>query len=246
MWFTDGGTTRAIGRITPSGQITEFSSGLNAGSYPAAIAPGADGNLWFTDQGTTGAIGRITPSGQITEFSSGLNAGSDPGVIAAGADGNLWFTDQGTTGAIGRITPSGQITEFSSGLNAGSFPNQIAPGADGNLWFTDFGTTRAIGRIGAGVPAASVGAPSVTGSVQQGTQQVCQGDRWSDWAGQQPLVGAYSFDGYRWLLDGAPIAGQTAQTYTPATGGIGHQLACTVTVTYPLLDVDSVGHQHGR
>ena len=62
----------------PVGQVTEFSSGLNAGSDPALIAPGADGNLWFTDAGTTPAIGRITPSGQITEFTSGLNAGSVP------------------------------------------------------------------------------------------------------------------------------------------------------------------------
>jgi hypothetical protein len=32
----------------PVGQITEFSTGLKAASYPAFIAPGADGNLWFT------------------------------------------------------------------------------------------------------------------------------------------------------------------------------------------------------
>ena len=37
----------------PLGQITEFSSGLNSGSDPSAIAAGADGNLWFTDPGTT-------------------------------------------------------------------------------------------------------------------------------------------------------------------------------------------------
>ena len=104
LWFTDPGTTPAIGRITPSGQITEFTTGLNAGSYPVGIAPGVDGNLWFTDE-RTGAIGRITPSGQITEFSSGLNVGSIPVGIAPGADGNLWFTDAAATRAIGRITP---------------------------------------------------------------------------------------------------------------------------------------------
>src|SRR6266567_817689 len=60
----------------PVAQITEFSSGLNAGSYPYGIAPGPDGNLWFTDLGGTGAVGRITPSGQITEFSAGLKPGS--------------------------------------------------------------------------------------------------------------------------------------------------------------------------
>ena len=130
-----------------SGQITEFSSGLNASSEPIGIASGPDGNLWFTDPASTTAIGRITPSGQTTEFSTGLNAGSLPVEIAPGPDGNLWFTDRGSTKAIGRITPSGQITEFSTGLNAGSLPDGIAPGPDGNLWFTDRGSTKAIGRI---------------------------------------------------------------------------------------------------
>jgi streptogramin lyase len=147
VWFTDRGPTEAIGRITPSGVITEFSTGLNAGSSPQGLAAGPDGNLWFTDTGTTKAIGRITPSGAITEFSTGLNAGSSPFSITAGPDGNLWFTDPGTTRAIGRITPSGVITEFSSGLNAGAAPSGIAPGSDGNVWFGDQGTTPAMGRI---------------------------------------------------------------------------------------------------
>jgi hypothetical protein len=198
--------------------------------------------MWFTDAGTTSEIGRITPSGQITEFSSGLQPsnGSGPVGIAAGADGNMWFTDLGTTSEIGRITPSGQITEFSSGLQPsnGSVPVGIAAGADGNMWFTDQGTTEEIGRIGAGVQAASVRAPSVTGSGEQGTQQVCQGDQWSPWAGIAPLASAFAFDGFQWLRDGTPIAGQTSQSYTPVASDVGHQLSCSVTVSYPLpLDV---------
>src|SRR2546421_585509 len=142
LWFTDQGSTPAIGRITPSGAIHEFSTG--AGTGPYGIAPGPDGNVWFADG--AGAIGRITPSGTITEFSSGLPAGSIPQGIAPGPDGNLWFTDPGAK-AIGRITPSGVINEFSNGLNPNPNPQLIAPGADGNLWFVDDGTTRAIGRI---------------------------------------------------------------------------------------------------
>jgi streptogramin lyase len=37
------------------GQVTEVSTGLNQGSLPTNIAPGADGNLWFTDDGNTRA-----------------------------------------------------------------------------------------------------------------------------------------------------------------------------------------------
>ena len=235
LWFTDVGSTKAIGEINPSTvQIIEFSSGLNAGSVPNGIAAGPDGNLWFTDQGSTPAIGRIDPvTSQITEFSMGLSANSVPEQIAAGTDGNLWFIVRNTS-AIGRIRPStGQITEFSFGLNAGSIPNQIAAGADGNLWFTDSGSTRAIGRIGTGAPAAVATAPVLSGTGQVGTPELCQSASFSTWASVGPSASLFSFDGLRWLRDGVPIAGQTGQTYTPSSQDIGHQLACSMTVTYP-------------
>ncbi len=69
IWFTDEGPTKAIGRITTGGAVTEFNTGLPAGSVPFGIGAGPDGNIWFTDRSTTApAIGRITPSGVITEF----------------------------------------------------------------------------------------------------------------------------------------------------------------------------------
>ena len=66
---------------------------------------------------------------------------------------------------------------------------------------------------------------------------MCGGDVWSSWAAQQPSRSAFGFDGYQWLRDGSPIAGQTAQAYTPALGDLGHRLSCTVTVTYTLFPV---------
>ena len=128
------------------------------------------------------------------------------------------------------------ITKF-SGLNAGSLPGGIWSGADGNVWFTDQGAIRAIGRIGVGAPAASVTPPAVSGSGGVNVSQTCGGDVWSSWAGQQPSRSAFGFDGYQWLLDGSRIAGQTGPSYTPTSVDVGHQLSCTVTVTYPLLVV---------
>jgi streptogramin lyase len=151
LWFTE---MDAIGRITPSGTITEFgaAAGLKVGSQPNEITLGPDGNLWFSAAGPTPGIGRVTPSGVITEFgvAAGLNPGSAPSNIVPGPDGNLWFIDNGTTTAIGQITPSGTITEFgaSAGLNSGSQPNAITAGPDGDLWFTDQGSvTAAIGQV---------------------------------------------------------------------------------------------------
>ena len=60
----------AIGRITPSGAITEFPLPAGDGSS-GDLTVGPDGNLWFTASPCVerhGTIGRITPAGAITEF----------------------------------------------------------------------------------------------------------------------------------------------------------------------------------
>jgi streptogramin lyase len=156
VWYTVFlGTGGKVGRITPSGSITEWSvPGLG---HPWAITVGPDGNLWFTIMGGVGKIGRITPTGVITELSLPTIHASQVD-IAAGPDGNLWYVEarnNGSPGAIGRITPAGSVTEFDlppavgiSGLiYSGS---QITAGPDGNLWFT---ATDAIGRV---TPAGAV------------------------------------------------------------------------------------------
>jgi streptogramin lyase len=142
LWFTLP-AAGLIGRITPAGQVTDFSTGLMPDSVPGAITAGPDGNLWFTDGANT--IGRITTGGQITEFSNGITPDSFPTSITAGPDGTLWFTE-GLAGQIGCITPEGQVTEFSKGITPGSDPEEITAGPDGNLWFTQAATDQ-IGRI---------------------------------------------------------------------------------------------------
>ena len=140
FWFTQasfsGLGVSAIGRITPTGDITLFTAGLSAGSRPAKLATGLDGNLWFLDQGTTPAVGRITPAGVITEFTQGISANSGLAGLAAGPDGNMWFTIGAPAAtAIGQITPAGVVTLFSEGVPRE--PNSITLGADGNLWVGD-------------------------------------------------------------------------------------------------------------
>jgi hypothetical protein len=168
VWFTDVGSTPAIGMINPTTHaITEYSSGLNPGSKPIALAAGQDGNLWFTDGGTTPAIGVINPTTHaITEYSSGLSSGSEPFSVAAGADGNLWFGDDGTTSAIGVINPATHaISEIPS-----AFVGWIVPGPDGNLWFTGASaigvidpTTRTVTDFSSGLNSGSVPAFITTG-----------------------------------------------------------------------------------
>jgi len=185
LWFADKGTIPAIGEITQSGTITEFSTG-GLGAGPHGIAVGADGNVWFTDDSTP-AIGRITPGGVITDFQAGLNPGSKPAGIAEGPDGNLWFADQGMIKAIGMITPAGVITEFP--LPSSSLPADIAAGSDGSLWFTDQGTTRAIGRITTTGTVTEFSSGLNAGSVPNGIAAGADGNVWFVDKGTTPAIG---------------------------------------------------------
>jgi virginiamycin B lyase len=109
------GYATAIGRVTPSGEVTEFGECLHTGPQytgPNSITAGPDGNVWFTNLttrslpniGTPPAIGRITPQGEITEFRAGMVYASSPDGIVAGPDGALWFIDRELK-SIGRLVP---------------------------------------------------------------------------------------------------------------------------------------------
>ncbi len=160
LWFTDN-TSSQIGRMTPSGQITEFplpNANFNDSFFvPVGIAAGPDDNLWFTECDSYGQggckIGRITPQGKVTEFPlPASSAFNEAGSIIAGPDGNLWFTgcarsQDPCNDQIGRITPGGKITDFSVPSSDGPI-QAITAGPDGNLWFI---TNTQIWRITSGV-----------------------------------------------------------------------------------------------
>jgi len=126
--------TARIGRITPSGAISEWPL-PTANAEPGGITAGPDGNIWFTEEHANN-IGRITPSGSISEFH--VTGGGNPRGIAPGPNGEVWFTLPGTN-KIGRIPPSGAPITFTQIETANSQPNEIALGPDGALWFTENG-----------------------------------------------------------------------------------------------------------
>ncbi len=150
VWFTcfrqrsvSGGQV-LIGRITPQGEVREFSAGIPAGLGVDDIVAGPDGNLWFTlnagvgplRRGHTSAIGRVTSAGVVTVFRTGLRKRSAPGEIVAGPGGNLWFTDVASPPEIGQITTQGTITELPTELKPPLGLGGLAAGPDGNAWFT--------------------------------------------------------------------------------------------------------------
>jgi virginiamycin B lyase len=150
IWYTwidshfDSIAKGRIGRVSPMGQIQEFTV-----PHPAqSIASGTDGALWYDVSMTNtngalenqnplvaqkGSIGRITPSGAASELPVDPNVGI--GQVSTGFDGTIWFTASGDqTGAFGRITPSGEVKKFSTGGDAEIMVIAAVPGA---LWLFD-------------------------------------------------------------------------------------------------------------
>lgn len=130
LWFTYA-LRAAIGRMTPSGVVTDFSiPTVNPGLTD--IAAGPDGALWFTEN-SADKIGRITTAGVVTEYP--LTSGVHPQFIAQGPDNAMWFSEVGAR-QIGRIAMNGLVGGFAiPGPHRGA--EGITTGSDGALWSTD-------------------------------------------------------------------------------------------------------------
>src|SRR6266851_4598679 len=141
LWFTEFWTNR-IGRMTPSGALTEFPI-PTPDSAPRGIVSGPDHAVWFVESGfNRTAIARITTSGVVTEFPIGGSSSDQlqPTEIVAAPDGNLWFNQtrpSAPQGEVGRMSPNGAFTLFR--FPKGSRPVGMAVGPDGNVWVTDPG-----------------------------------------------------------------------------------------------------------
>lgn len=140
LWFSEFNASK-IGRVTPAGGFTEFTT-LTAAAQPVGVAAGADGNIWFAERGVN-RIGRMTTAGSGKVEFVVPTASSLPDDIVAGPDGNMWFTEIAGK-KIGRITTAGVITEFPV-PGSDALPAFITVGPDGALWFTNGGTS--VGRI---------------------------------------------------------------------------------------------------
>ncbi|HLH65690.1 MAG TPA: hypothetical protein VKV27_08305 [Solirubrobacteraceae bacterium] len=98
MWFTEGGNGQTIGRVTPSGSVTQFKLG-SAYSALWSIVAGPDGNMWFTDGS---GVGCITTGGAAAQYPSPSGSAADG--ITVGPDGAIWFAEN-IASKIGRLSP---------------------------------------------------------------------------------------------------------------------------------------------
>lgn len=101
VWFTEGSY---VGKITTSGQITEYSEPSSIGIFGITVGP--DKHLWFAMEFAQD-LGRISLTGQ-TQFLQNPFPYQEGGSITKGPDGNIWFGEAGYLGVFIRLVLSVQ------------------------------------------------------------------------------------------------------------------------------------------
>jgi streptogramin lyase len=148
FWFTESfvndqnSTPHKVGRITPTGQVTEFN--VCDFCFPTDIVQGSDGILYFTKNDAS--LGRITTSGTVLPDIPAVFSPNGNGLDAHGDD--IWFADFNNHSVWRYDIPTDTFTEFPAPTTV---PLDVAVAANGIVWFTD-----ANGQIGRLDPTTGV------------------------------------------------------------------------------------------
>ena len=229
LWVTLAGTA-AVDRVDTSAVAQGTLNGVTdyplpaTNSAPEGITSQA-GTLWIADYGA-GDFASVDPSSVSPGTSNGINEVATSGTplwISNAADGALWATDNTNQQLLRFDTSNDTTTVFGSGQGVTGDATGAAQDDAGTVWFTEFNADK-VGEVtfapGPAVPLNTV-LPAISGSAV-GTTVTCTTGTWT----QNPT--GYT---YRWLLNGQPIAGQTAATYTIGLFDSGQRLTCQVTAT---------------
>jgi virginiamycin B lyase len=190
LWFTEGneiftpnpdpntgGTFhRNVGRITPTGEITEFRIESRDPDNPLPtqcdcllndIVQGPGGVLYFTTNNP--GLGRITTSGEVLPFVAPDNSlANGAGIDAHGTD--VWYADFNNDSLWRYDTNSGSFTQF-----AVPEPSDVAVDEDGIVWFT-VPLEQGIGRLDPATGNVTV-TPTET-LIPRGLTIAADGDIW--------------------------------------------------------------------
>jgi len=98
VWYGTCNAPRRVGKITPSGEFTQFEVAGSLAVQPNSIALGSDGRLWFpTNKAADEKIGAITTGGVITYYKTPtIPASFAVSSLTAGPDGNIWGKETST------------------------------------------------------------------------------------------------------------------------------------------------------
>ena len=169
IWFAEAGH---IGRITPSGTITEFAyPNGETGNAEGAVAAGPSGDVWVSDAGAK-VVDDVDPdTGDIVAY----RIPCSPNSIAAPSDGNLWIIC--TNDTLVRLTPGGNTTSYFA-PSAPQYPSGMTVGPDGNPWFA-FGSGNAIAEFNIGQTTLSVYVPPTNYAFDYGIASGPDGNLWA-------------------------------------------------------------------
>lgn len=148
VWYVEGTSSAPndfIGKMTPSGTITDYSIGnpprVSSGFQLAHITTGSDGNVWFDGVYSSSLyVGYLDIStGAVTFYGSPIG-GYTAGLIATGSDGNVYFAVKSANDSrtyLEYINPTtGTVTNR---YTYDTYTNLtgLANGTDGRMWATD-------------------------------------------------------------------------------------------------------------
>jgi virginiamycin B lyase len=154
FWFTESfvndqnATIHKIGRITPTGQVTEFEVCRHAEfgfeqCFPSDIVQGSDGVLYFTKNDAP--LGRITTDGEVLPDAGERFSFNGNGLDAHGDV--IWIADFNNAVIHRYNVQTGVFSEFAT--TSPTYDVAVAP--NGIVWFTE-----GDGRIGRLDPATGV------------------------------------------------------------------------------------------
>ena len=208
-------TPVSVFRITPSGEVSPFVTGI---TNATGLAIGPDGYLHVSSR-NDGTIYRVSPEGAVSTFSEGMGVATG---IAFDANGNLYVGDR--SGTIFKIAPDRQIFVFAT-LEPSIAAYHLAFGLDGTLFVTgpttsSYDTLYAIGEDGtAAVHFRGLGRPQGIALDIAGNVYVS-----ASLAGRRGIV-QISLDGTAELVaSGSGIAGLAFQPGGDAVVATGNAL----------------------
>lgn len=166
MWFSQANGFNgygAIGKISPTGTITEYPITVSSVASPHSLVFGPDGNIWFTTYGSN--IGVMDTNGNIVHhYMTGPDQWSSVSrAICVGPDNQVWFINSSST--VAKINPTNGVETT---YNVPQIPFSLVSGPGGDVWFAS--SASYIGKIdptSSAVVTYNIPAPPKTASVSQ-------------------------------------------------------------------------------
>ena len=220
LWFLEAGPLPKgkVGKVSPTGAITEFviPPNMTGGAWQIAVTP--DGNVWFLELIDGVHVGRLAPDGTFTDFAP-PNAQFFGGI--APAAGGIWLIDTNAS-VISKMQPDGTIALAKSLPSSPGYSGAVgATALDGTFWFVH--GTNAVARITTDGTVTEFPVPTQNAN-PAGVAIGGDGNVWfSEYSANQIgqlIVSTATSDGHATINESSPFGSKLADIFfvPPASG----------------------------